>query len=177
MPWWLARSRPRTPAVLSSASLVVVVTTLVGCASLVPERAPLKWSVEGVSRSKEPTAGEVRWNYTLVIENPGLVPATLLQEAVTLAWDGVYLSPQIDQTKRVIPARTQVRLPSSSIFRVDDFEVRRGSPGRPVNAPQQTKGMWVYWQFWGRYEGGGAIILNRDFFPGQIKWTDLKGSV
>jgi len=29
--------------------------------------------------------------------------------------------------------------------------------------------MWIYWQFLGRYEGGGAIILNLDFFPERIK--------
>jgi len=82
----------------------------------------------------------------------------------------VFVSPQIDQTNHPIPAGSRVRLPASSIFLRGDFEAAsRASPGRPPSAPQQTKGMWIYWQFLGRYEGGGAIILNLDFFPERIK--------
>src|SRR5262245_43819213 len=31
----------------------------------------------------------------------------------------------------------------------------------------RTEGMWIYWQFVGRYEEGGAILLNADLFPGR----------
>ena len=140
---------------------VLIETMLVGCASLVPERTPLTWSLADVAFSNDPTTGDIRWTYTLIIENPGRLPAKLIQAAVTLGWDGVYLSPEIEQTNHVIPGRGLVRLPISSVFRRGDFEAgSRGSPGRPPNAPQSAKGMWVYWQFLGRHEGGGAIILN-----------------
>ena len=108
MPWWLARSWPLLAQQrIIFAAFAVVVTTLVACASLTPERAPLKWSLEDMTRSNEPTAGDVRWTYTLVIENPGRLPATLIREAVTLGWDGVYLS-LLRSTRRTIQSRRVV---------------------------------------------------------------------
>lgn len=148
------------------AALITITAALgafAGCAALIPERAPLEWSVEGLARQDEPGTGDVRWTYALVIENPGRVPATLVQEAEVLGWDGVYLSPAIEQTARRIEPRGRLRLPTESIFRRGHFEARQqGSPGRPPNAPTGIEGMSISWQFLGRYEGGGAIILNID---------------
>jgi hypothetical protein len=127
--------------------------------------------VDGLSREDQAATGEVRWTYTLVIENPGRSSATLIQQAVVLAWDGVYLSPaEIDQTRRPIAPGGQFRLPVTSVFRRSDFEASRdSSAGRPPNAPQKVEGMWITWQFLGRYERGDAIILNVDFFPERLR--------
>jgi hypothetical protein len=150
--------------------LTLIQASVVGCAALIPERAPLTWRVENLTRENQPTIGQTRWSYTLVIENPGRLPATLIQETVTLGWDGVYMSPGVERTSREIMGRNVLRLPFSSVFRRSDFEAAsQSSPGRPPNAPQRTEGMWIYWQFLGRYEGGGVIILNVDFFPERIR--------
>ena len=157
--------KQRLPAV-QILKLGFIVACLVGCAALTFEQAPLRWKIEGLTREDLPSAGEVRWTYTLVIENPGRAPVTLIQQSVILAWDGVYLSPEVDQTRRPILAGSQYRLPVTSVFRRSDFsESRGGGAGRPPNAPQNVKGMWIDWQFLGRHEGGDAIILNIDFFP------------
>jgi hypothetical protein len=159
----------RIQRVVLMSALALIQVSVIGCAALIPERAPLTWKLEGLTRENEPTIGQTRWLYTLVIENPGRLPATLIQEAVTLGWDGVYRS-EIERTPRQIMGRSAVRLPFSSVFRRSDFEAdSHSSPGRSPNAPQRTEGMRISWQFLGRYEGGGAIILNVDFFPERIK--------
>jgi len=138
-----------------------------GCATSIPERAPLTVTFENLAREEE-QPGETRWNYIVVIENAGRMPATLIQETVTLGWDGVHLSPSSERTSRAVMGRSTLRLPRTSVFRRSDFEASSsGSPGRSANAPQRAEGMWIYWQFVGRYEEGGAILLNADLFPGR----------
>jgi len=155
--------------ILMGVLTLVQAALVVGCAALIPERAPLTWKLEGLTRENEPTTGQTRWSYTLAIENPGRLSAVLIQEAVTLGWEGVYRS-ESEQISHQIMGRSTLRLPLSSVFRRSDFEAdSQRSPGRPPNAPQRTEGMWVYWQFLGRYEGGGVIILNVDFFPERVR--------
>jgi len=152
-------------------ALGFIVASFVGCAALVPDRAPLTWRVVDLSRDDPPESGEIRWSYTIVIDNAGRSSATLIQRAVVLAWDGVSLSPaEIDLTRQRIEPGSQFRLSTTSVFRRSDFEESgRGSPGRPRDAPQDIKGMRISWQFLGRYERGDAMILNvdivRDRFP------------
>ena len=139
---------------------------IVACASLGPEGAALSLRAEGLGRTDLPASEGVQWDYVLVIENPNRRSATLTQQALTLAWDNVYVPAQIDQTRHEIPAHGSIRLPKSTVFRRSDFQaVGPGGPGRPPNAPQRTEGMWIYWQLLGRHESGGSFLVNLDFFP------------
>ena len=146
----------------------ILLMTLQGCAALMPERAPLDWRVEQIMRQEGPTADDVRWAYTIVIENPGRQAVTLFRETVQLNWDKVSLSPDAAQVRHVIPSRAAVRIERVSTFQKREFQATSpGSPGRPPDAPLRVDGMWIYWQFLGRYEDGHAIILNVDVFPGR----------
>jgi hypothetical protein len=121
---------------------------------------------EGLRRTDLPASEGVQWDYVLIIENPNRRSATLTQQALTLAWDNVYLAAQIDQTRHEIPAHGSIRLSKSTVFRRSDFQARgAGDPGRPPNAPQHAEGMWIYWQLLGSHETGGSFLLNLDFFP------------
>jgi hypothetical protein len=142
-----------------------VTLLLGGCASLTPEGTPLSLAVEDLRRTELPPSEGTQWDYTLVVQNPNRRSATLIQEALTLAWDGVYRTERAEPTRQEVPARGHLRLPRTSVFRRSEFEASSaGAPGRPANARAGGKGMWIYWQFLGRHEGGGAIILNLDFF-------------
>lgn len=112
---------------------------------------PLDLSARNLRRTDLPAGEGTQCDYILVIKNPNRRPATLIQEAVTLGWDGVYRSEPVDQTRREVPARGHLNLPKSTVFR--------------PNAPARAKGMWILWQFLGRHDGGGAIALDLDFFP------------
>jgi hypothetical protein len=150
-----------------SVSLGLGALLLLGaCASLAPEGYPLDLSAQGLRRTDLPAGEGTQWDYILVIKNPNRRPATLIQEAVTLGWDGVYRSEPVDQTRREVPARGHLHLPKSTVFRRSEFEApSSNAPGRPTNAPARAKGMWILWQFLGRHDGGGAIVLDLDFFP------------
>lgn len=141
-----------------------------GCASLTPEGGPLSLNVEGLRRTELPASEGTQWDYTLVIHNPNRRSATLIQEALTLAWDGVYRTEGIEGSRQEVPARGHLRLRRTSVFRRSEFEASSaGAPGRPANARAGSKGMWIYWQFLGRHEGGGGLILNFDFFPERTR--------
>jgi hypothetical protein len=154
-------------ALLPSSSLgFVALLLLAACASLGPEGAALSLSAAGLRRTDLPAGEGVQWDYVLIIENPNRRGATLTQQALTLAWDSVYLAPQIDQTRREIPAHGSVRLPKSTVFRRSDFQASSpGAPGRPPNAPLRADGMWIYWQLLGQHDTGGSFLMNLDFFP------------
>jgi hypothetical protein len=131
-----------------------------------PEGAALSLSAKGLRRTDLPAGDGVQWDYVLIIANPNRRSATLTQQALTLAWDSVSRTAQIDQTRREIPAHGSVRLSKSTVFRRADFQAASpGDPGRPPSAPQRTEGMWIYWQLLGRHESGGSFLLNLDFFP------------
>jgi len=137
-----------------------------GCASLGPEGAALSLRGDGLRRTDLPASEGVQWDYVLIIENPNRRSATLTQQALTLAWDNVYLPVKIDSTRYEIPAHGSIRLPKSTVFRRSDFEAAGpGDPGRPPNAPQRIQGMWIYWQLLGQHDGGGAFLAHLDFFP------------
>ena len=105
-----------------------------------------------------------------MVQNPNRRSATLIQEALALAWDGVHRTERAEPIRYEVPARGHLRLPRTSVFRRSEFEASTaGAPGRPANARAGGKGMWIYWQFLGRHEGGGAIILNLDFFPERTR--------
>ena len=98
-------------------------------------------------------------DYILVIKNPNRRPATLIQEALTLGWDGVYRTEPVDQARCEVPARGRLDLPKSTVFRRSEFEALSPSaPGRPPNAPARAKGMWIFRQFLGRHDGSGGIL-------------------
>jgi len=144
----------------------VALLLIAACASLGPEGAALSLRAEGLRRMDLPAGEGIQWDYVLIIQNPNRRSATLTQQALTLAWDNVYLSAQIDQTRHEIPAHGSIRLPKSTVFRRGDFQAGGPSqPGRPPSAPQRTEGMWVYWQLLGQHESVGSFLLNLDFFP------------
>lgn len=144
---------------------IAVVALFIGCASLGPEGAQPSLRAEGLRRTDLPANDGVQWDYVLILENPNRRSATLIQQALTTAWDNVYRG-EIEQIRYEIPARRSIRLAKSTIFRRSDFEASGpGNPGRPSNAPNRTDGMWIYWQFLGQHESGGSFILNFDFFP------------
>src|SRR5215510_13749141 len=117
--------------------LALVHTSFTGCAALIPERAPLTVTFENLTREEQ--SGEIRWNYVVIIDNPGRMAAKLTQETVTLGWDGVHLSPVSERTSQAIMGRSTLRLPCTSVFRRGDFEASSASsPGRPPDAPQRA---------------------------------------
>jgi hypothetical protein len=140
-----------------------------------PEGAALSSSVLGVRWADLPAGEGVQWDYILIIENPNRRSATLTRQTLTLAWDSVSLAPQIDQTRRVIPAHGSVWLPKSTVFRRTDFQASSGAPEHSPDPPRRPDGMWISWQLLGQYESGGSFLLNLDFFPDRGRAAPLQG--
>jgi hypothetical protein len=162
---------------LSSIGLGFVAPLLLtACASLGPEGAALSLNAFGLRRADLPGGEGVQWDYALIIENPNRRSATLTLQTLTVAWDGVYLAPQIDHARRVIPAHGSVWLPKSTVFRRTEFQASRsGGSGRPPDAPPRLGGMWISWQLLGQHESGASFLLNLDFFPDRDRAQSPQG--
>lgn len=136
-----------------------------GCAAAFAPRGmagQLTWTVEHLQRTQDSTVEETRWAYTLAITNHADEDASLFRSALTLALDGVYLSPELEDIQLRIPRGGTLRLPHTAVFaRVRFSDAGVGSAG----GSPQFKGPYVYWQFLGRYASRRAIILNIDFIP------------
>jgi hypothetical protein len=145
--------------------LVGACLLLSGCASLGPEGWRPSLAAEGLRRTDLPGGGGVQWDYVLVLRNPNRRVATVTEQALTLAWDGVSRSARA-QARHDIPPHGQIRLPQTTVFRREDFQAAAsGAPGRPPDAPLHPDTMWIYWQIIGKHEDGGSFLLNYDFFP------------
>jgi hypothetical protein len=147
-----------------------VVLILAACATLDGARGEVSgvtWDVVDVRGSDGRESDETRWNYAIVLRNQRSAPVEVFHESVVLAYNRVFLSPEVmDERWRIAPGET-VRLERQSSFRRSAFFGTSGSPpigSRESAARAPHDGMWIYHQFLGRHDRG-AILLNIDFVP------------
>jgi len=134
----------------SIAILAVVVASLTACTTglLRPDHW-LVWRVDDFKADER--ADEVRWTYSLVLENRGRQTVNILRGFASVALGTVQASPDEVVTRKAIPAGQLVRIPHAATFRSSDFH------GSDLRARKVVK-----WQFWGNYEDGEAFIINAD---------------
>jgi hypothetical protein len=91
----------------------------------------------------------------------------VIQEAVVLAHNRVFRSPEVvDKRWRMAPGET-VRLERQASFRRAEFFGVSGPPptgDRESTARAPADGMWIYHQFLGKHDRG-VLLLNIDFVP------------
>ena len=165
----MSRAIPSRIVTLLSCSRAVLfgaLLLLTGCASLGPEGWRPSLTAEGLRRTNLPGGDGVQWDYVLIFRNPNRHVATVTEQKLTLAWDGVYRGAPTEETRHDIAPHGEIRLPKSTVFRGVDFQADApGAPGRPPNAALRTDTMLIYWQIVGQHESGGSFLLNFDFFP------------
>ena len=151
----------------TTVALVLLCASLgTGCAAAFAPRGTaggLTWVVENLTRAPTSTSEETHWSFTLVIANRSRQAGELFQSAFTLALDGVYLSPEIEDVQLHIPAGGALRLPRTAVFSRERFV--NAPPGMTSPVRPHFEGPYISWQFLGRYANRAAIILNIDFVP------------
>jgi len=107
------------------------------------------WRVDDFQAEQD--SDQVRWTYSLILENRGRTAAEIKQGFATSSLGPVNASPEELITRQPIPAGSVLRISHKVVFRSEDFS------GTPLGAPKAVK-----WQFWGNYLDGQHLLMSAE---------------